>query len=143
MQNNSEIIIYQTDDHQTKVQVRLEDETVWLTQKQMAELFDKGRSTITEHIKNIFDEGELDQKLVCREFRHTGTDNKTYMAEWIAKLDEFLKLSEKKLLTDAGKITAEQAHKKAELEFEKYRNEQDNKYISDFDREMQKYRKIK
>ncbi len=326
MQNNSEIIIYQTDDHQTKVQVRLEDETVWLTQKQMAELFDKGRSTITEHIKNIFDEGELDQKLVCREFRHTGTDNKTYtvkyynldviisvgyrvkslrgtqfriwatqrlkeyiikgfaldderlkqeggrsryfqellqrirdirnsernfyqkitdiyatsidyrkddlltknffatvqnkmhfavhgltaaeiintrvnsskafmgltnfkgkyittndikiaknyltekelaqlnlivslyldfaelqatnerpmkMAEWIAKLDEFLKLSEKKLLTNAGKITAEQAHKKAELEFEKYRNEQDNKYISDFDREMQKYRKIK
>lgn len=49
----------------------MEDETVWLTQEQMAHLFGKGRSTITEHIQNVFSEGELDEKVVCRNFRHT------------------------------------------------------------------------
>lgn len=67
----SEIIIYQTEDGLTKIQTRLENETVWLTQAQMAELFGKGRSTITEHINNIFREGELNEELVCRNFRHT------------------------------------------------------------------------
>lgn len=68
---NSEILIYQTEDGQTKIQTRLENETVWLTQVQMAALFGKGRSTITEHIGNLFKEGELEEELVCREFRHT------------------------------------------------------------------------
>lgn len=63
--------MYQTEDGLTKIQTRLDDDTVWLTQAQMAELFDKGRSTITEHIGNIFKEGELTKELVCRNFRHT------------------------------------------------------------------------
>ena len=67
----SEIIIYQNTEGGIKVDVRLEEETVWLTQAQMAELFQKGRTTITEHIKNIFEEGELEEKVVCRDFRHT------------------------------------------------------------------------
>lgn len=71
MENNSEIIIYTAPDGTTKLQVQLEDETVWLTQEQMAALFGKGRSTITEHIGNIFKEKELDKKEVCRLFRHT------------------------------------------------------------------------
>ena len=66
------------EDGQAKIQVKLEDETVWLTQDQMAELFDKGRSTITEHIWNVFKEKELDEKSVCREFRRTGSDGKDY-----------------------------------------------------------------
>ncbi|MBF0571722.1 MAG: virulence RhuM family protein [Candidatus Omnitrophica bacterium] len=74
----SQIILYQTDDVQTKIQVKMEDETVWLTQDQMADLFNKGRTTITEHIQNAFKEGELDEKSVCREFRRTGTDGKEY-----------------------------------------------------------------
>lgn len=61
MEKRSEIIIYRTEDGQTKIDVRLENETVWLSQKQMAELFQKDRSTITEHINNIFEEGELDR----------------------------------------------------------------------------------
>ena len=69
--SKSEIIIYQTEDGLTKIQTRLENETVWLTQVQMAELFGKGRSTITEHINNIFKEGELNKEEVCRKFRHT------------------------------------------------------------------------
>lgn len=68
---NSEILIYQNNEGNIKIDVRLEDETVWLTQAQMAEMFNKGRSTITEHIQNVFDEGELDEKVVCRNFRHT------------------------------------------------------------------------
>ncbi len=71
MKQNSEIIIYTAQDGTTKVQVQLEDETVWLTQDQMAMLFGKGRTTITEHIRNIFREGELNEKMVCRLFRHT------------------------------------------------------------------------
>ncbi|TAH04469.1 MAG: cell filamentation protein Fic [Sphingobacteriales bacterium] len=71
MSHSSEIIIYQTEDGATKIQTRLENETVWLTQAQMAELFGKGRTTITEHIQNIFTEGELIETMVCREFRHT------------------------------------------------------------------------
>lgn len=80
-QNKSQLIIYQTEDGQTKIQVKMEDETVWLTQDQMAELFAKGRSTITEHIHNVFNEGELDEKSVCREFRRTGTDGKEYVVK--------------------------------------------------------------
>ncbi len=78
MEASGEIIIYQTDDGLTKIEARLENETVWLTQAQMAELFGKGRSTITEHINNIFQEGELEEKSVCRKFRHTASDGKNY-----------------------------------------------------------------
>ena len=74
----SKIAIYETEDGQTKLQVKIEGETVWLTQDQMAELFEKGRTTITEHIQNTFKEGELDEKAVCLEFRRTGTDGKEY-----------------------------------------------------------------
>ena len=59
---SSEIIIYQTEDGKTKIQTRLEDETVWLTQEQISELFQRDRSVITKHIGNIFKEGELDEK---------------------------------------------------------------------------------
>jgi len=68
---NTNIILYQTEDGQTKIQTRLENETVWLTQEQMASLFGKARSTVTEHVINIFKEGELEDNLVCRNFRHT------------------------------------------------------------------------
>jgi hypothetical protein len=318
----SNIAIYTTDDGQAKLQVKIENETAWLTQDQMAALFDKGRTTITEHIQNAFKEGELDEKSVCREFRRTGSDGKDYgvkhynldaiisvgyrvkslrgtqfriwatqrlreyivkgftldderlkqqggrsryfeellqrirdirssernfyqkitdiyttaidyrkdneltqeffatvqnkihyavhghtaaeiiakradskkplmgltgfkgsyitandvtiaknylsedelkqlnlivslyldfaelqagrgrlmkMTDWIAKLDEFLKISERGLLKDAGKVSAEQAAAKAQKEFEKYRKEREKNYISDFDMAVKKY----
>lgn len=69
--SNTDIVIFKTDDEKIKIDVLIEDETVWLTQEQMAQLFEKGRSTITEHIQNIFKEGELQEELVCREIRHT------------------------------------------------------------------------
>jgi len=69
--NNSEILIYLNPDGKIKIDVRLEGETVWLTQEHMAQLFGKSKKTISEHIRNIFAEGELDEKLVVRKFRTT------------------------------------------------------------------------
>ncbi|MCB0603990.1 MAG: virulence RhuM family protein [Saprospiraceae bacterium] len=67
--NNSEFILFKTEDEKISVDVRLENETVWLTQDQIAMLFDKSRSTITEHILNVFNEGELEENATCRKFR--------------------------------------------------------------------------
>ncbi|MBE7516377.1 MAG: virulence RhuM family protein [Chloracidobacterium sp.] len=64
--NSSELIIYRSDDGQTRIETRLEDETVWLTIDQMVELFDKSRSTINEHILNIYNEGELERPASMR-----------------------------------------------------------------------------
>jgi hypothetical protein len=71
MENQSEILLYTADDGKTKLQVRLEDDTVWLNQQQIALLFGKSRVTITGHIKNVFSEAELEENVVCRNFRHT------------------------------------------------------------------------
>lgn len=320
----SQIVIYQTEDGQAKVNVYFQDETVWLNQVQMVELFQKDKRTISEHIQNIFAEGELKPNSVVRKFRITAADGKMYdtqfynldviisvgyrvksqrgtqfriwatarlrdyiikgfaldderlkqggeraryfeellqrvrdirssernfyqkvtdiyatsidyrrddkltqeffatvqnkmhyavhgrtaaeiinervdsrkplmgltnfkgkyitvgdvkiaknylsekeleqlnlivsfyldfaelqaaneramrMAEWVSKLDEFLKLSERKLLAHAGKVSGEKAAARAEAEFAKYKKEQDKKYISDFDREVKKLSK--
>ena len=64
-----EILIYQTDDGQTNIEVKIEDDTVWLTQQQMSELFQTSRTNVVEHIKHIYEEGELDEISTCRNFR--------------------------------------------------------------------------
>lgn len=71
---NSEIIIYNTEDGQTKIQTRLENETVWLNQEQMAELFQRDRSVITKHIGNVFKEGELEEKSNVQNLHISGSD---------------------------------------------------------------------
>ena len=71
MREDQKIVIYQTEDGQTQIDVRLENETVWLTQAQMAELFQKERTVITRHINNVFKEGELEREVVCAKFAHT------------------------------------------------------------------------
>lgn len=75
---SSEFIIFKTEDEKISVDVRMNDETVWLTQDQMAMLFDKAKSTISEHIKHIFEEKELDENSVVRKFRTTASDGKNY-----------------------------------------------------------------
>ncbi|MBY5959608.1 hypothetical protein KUV50_15755 [Membranicola marinus] len=70
----SEILIYQTDDGQTKIQTRLENETVWLSQDQMSELFQRERCAITKHIGNIFKEGELEEKSNVQILHISGSD---------------------------------------------------------------------
>lgn len=76
--SNSEIILYQSDDGQIKIQVRMENETVWLTQSNMVELFQSSKSNISEHIKHVFEEGELLEDSVVRKFRTTAADGKNY-----------------------------------------------------------------
>jgi hypothetical protein len=74
----SQVLLYQAPDGRTRLEVRMQGETVWLTQAQMAELFQRERSVITKHIRNIFEEGELVQDSVCADFAHTAADGKTY-----------------------------------------------------------------
>ena len=74
MDQYGEIILYQSEDGLTKIDVRFEDQTVWLTQQQMAELFQSSRSNIVEHIRNIYDEGELNESSTCRKFRQVRTE---------------------------------------------------------------------
>ena len=78
----SQIVIYKNENGQVKIDVRFDGDTVWLTQETIASLYDKGRSTVTEHIQNIFIEGELAQDSVCREYRRTGADGKKYLVKF-------------------------------------------------------------
>ena len=71
MKNKGIIEFYEASDGQLQLDVKMQDETVWLSQAQMAELFGKARTTVSEHIKNAFEEEELEEKVVCRNFRHT------------------------------------------------------------------------
>ena len=71
MNNYGEIIIYQTDDGLTKINVNMQEETVWLSLDQMAELFQRDKSTISRHIKKIFEEGELQRNSVVANFATT------------------------------------------------------------------------
>jgi hypothetical protein len=72
----SQVILYQSEDGRTKLDVRLEGQTVWLSQKQLTELFGKAKGTISEHIKHIFEDGELEEVSVVRLFRTTAADGK-------------------------------------------------------------------
>lgn len=76
--STAEFLIFSNQAGDDGIEVRVADETVWLTQKLLGVLFDKGRSTITEHLQNIFATGELEEKSVCRDFRHTAEDGKDY-----------------------------------------------------------------
>lgn len=76
--STAEFLIFTRQAGDEGIEVRVAEETVWLTQKLISVLFDKGRSTITEHLKNIFESGELAEAAVCRDFRHTAEDGKDY-----------------------------------------------------------------
>ena len=69
MEDNNDIIIYQSEDGDTRIDVRFTGETVWLSQQQMAELYQSSRTNVVEHIKHIYEEGELDEQSTCRKFR--------------------------------------------------------------------------
>ena len=77
-ENKGDIVIYQSESGETKIDVRFQDETVWLTQAQLCELYQSSKANVSEHIKNIFEEGELEQSAVVRKIRTTAADGKTY-----------------------------------------------------------------
>ncbi len=80
--NESNIVLYETDDGKINVDVILKDESIWLTQKSMSELFNVDRTVITKHLKNIFLEQELSKDTVCAKFAHTANDGKNYQTEF-------------------------------------------------------------
>lgn len=87
MNENNKVLIYQTEDGLTQMDVRMENETVWLTQAQMAELFQKDRTVIGRHIRNVYKEGELDEDGTCAKFAHMGNDGLQYYETTIYNLD--------------------------------------------------------
>jgi hypothetical protein len=78
----SNFVIFKIEDSKVNIDVKFQDETLWLTQKQISELFEKGRSTVTEHLTNIFQTQELIENAVCRNFRHTANDGKNYNSKY-------------------------------------------------------------
>ena len=80
-----EILIYQTDDGQTNIEVKIEDDTVWLTQQQMSELFQTSRTNVVEHIKHIYEEGELDEISTCRNFRQVRKEGNREVTRQVTK----------------------------------------------------------
>lgn len=82
MDEKNKIIIYTDDSGLTKIDVKLEDETLWLTQAQMCALYQTSKSNVSEHIKHIFDEGELQENSVVRKFRTTAADGKSYLTTY-------------------------------------------------------------
>ena len=82
VKSNGDVIIYQSEDGATKINVNLQDETVWLSIDQMSDLFQRDKSTISRHIKNIFIEGELQSNSVVAKFATTASDGKTYKVDY-------------------------------------------------------------
>ena len=89
MENNKgEIIIYQLEDGLTHIEVKFEDETIWLSEQQMAELFQTSRTNVVEHIGNIFSEGELNQESTCREFRQVRVEYRKFQAKTLTGVEK-------------------------------------------------------
>jgi len=141
--NNSftEFLLYTTPNSKVKVEIFLRDETIWLTQYKIAQLFGVQRPAITKHLKNIFQSNELDEKVVSSILEHTTQHgaikgkSQTRPVKFY-NLDAFLQLNEKKILANAALVSAEIAKTFAENQFEKYRVIQDRLFESDFDREI-------
>jgi hypothetical protein len=134
--NPSALIFYQMEDGRTRLQVRLEGQTVWLSLNQLADLFQRDKSVISKHLKNVFEERELMPDSVVANFATTAADGKTYQVDhynleviiavgyrvksWIARLDAFLTAGGQRILNHVGNISAEEAKLKAETEFDKF-----------------------
>ena len=110
MNNYGEIIIYQTDDGLTKINVNMQEETVWLSLDQMAELFQRDKSTISRHIKKIFEEGELQRNSVVANFATTAADGKVYNVDYY-NLDVIISVGYRvRSVQNLGNKCAERVH---------------------------------
>jgi len=123
---DNKLIIYKNSKGNIIVDTIYKDETLWLSQKEMSKLFDVGVSAISKHLKNIFEENELDKNSVVSKMEITATD-------------DLLKFRRKEILNNGGSISHKEAVEKAEKEYEKFRVIQDQKYISSMDEFYNKY----
>ena len=139
-ETGSEPLLYRTSDARTRVEVRLQGDSVWLTQAQMAALYQVSAKTISEHLGNVLDEGECEPERTIRKFRIVRIEGgrevrPMTMADWIAKLDDFLRLGERDILTHAGSVNHAAALQHAERAFDLYRQRQD-KALTAVDRDF-------
>ena len=150
-ENKGQILLYQTPDGESRIEVTLQGETVWLSLDQMAELFQRNKSTISRHIKNVFEEGELNKDMVVAKFatttQHGAIEGKTqshlvdfYNLDMIIsvgyrvhsyrgvqfRIDDLLRISRKDILTHAGRISAQLAKAKADSEYDKFKERTKN-----------------
>ena len=80
--SNNDIVFFKRDNGETNIELLINGKTLWVTQKTMAEIFDVQRPAITKHLKNVFEDGELDKNKVCSKMEHTANDGKTYNTEF-------------------------------------------------------------
>ncbi len=123
----SKILLYKTPSEEIKLEVLIQNETIWLTQKQIAELFSVNVPAISKHIKNIYESGELKEV-------STISKMETVQKEGITKFNSFLSVNDMQILQDKGKVTAKLAKELALGEFEKYKVTRDADETSDFDK---------
>ncbi|MCF8373540.1 MAG: virulence RhuM family protein [Bacteroidales bacterium] len=141
LQKLSNFVLFKTADGKVNIDVFFKDETLWLTQKLISELFEKGRSTITEHLKKIFSEGELEENVVCRGFRHT-TQHGAIEGKTQEKEVKYYNL--KAIVAVGYRVNSHRAIEFRKWatqilhEYEIYRIIQDGLYESDFDRIIKK-----
>ena len=147
-----QILIYK--DAGVSLQVRMDGQTVWLTQLQMAELFQTTPQNITLHIQSIYEEKEQVPEATCKEYLQVRQEGELqarghrpmYMREWISKLDDFLRLSERDVLTRAGKISHALAEEHAYTQFAQYeehrRQIESTQSVSDFDQTVEQIKKL-
>lgn len=139
MINNSKMIIYTTEDGLVKIETTFNSETVWLSLDQMSSLFQRDKSTISRHIKNIYEEGELVREATVANFatvqnegeRQTEQEQVMTMEDWVKHLDNILTVTGEQLLVGNGSISHQKAMEKAESEYKKYKT----KTLSDVERD--------
>ena len=153
--NESNILSYETNEGKINVDVILKDETIWFTQKSMSELFECSTDNIGLHLKNIYNDQELDIDLTTEKFsvvRKEGNRNVKRELEFY-NLDAIIAVGYRvnskkatqfriwatKILKDSGKISHKKALEKADLEYEKFRIKQDKEYISSMDEMYKRY----
>ena len=140
--NEGQIILYQTDNGKVSVDVRFEDETFWITQKVMGELFDVESHTITYHLQEIFKSEELEESATTRKIRAVRKEGNRNVERELQyyNLDAIIAVR-RNVLVGKGKVSKEDAFKKAGDIYAQSRVRQDEAYISEFDRDMAKYLK--
>ncbi len=138
MDNQGSFILYTTPDGESKIEVTLHNETVWLSLDQMAELFQRNKSTVSRHIKNVFEEGELQPDSTVAFFATVQTEGKR-------KVERDIAYYNLEILTHAGRISAKLAKEKADAEYEKFKERTQNEltpveihFIENFEREQKR-----
>ena len=137
--NENDIIFYTDEEGKLQIEVMVEEENVWLTQNSLSKLFETTRNNITMHIKNIYDDQELEENSTSKESLLVQKEDNAernipmYMKDWKKEVDTVLTIRHYDILEGKGKISKKEADEKAENEYEKYKIIQDKKFVSDFD----------